>query len=122
MTTPARVLVVEDDEDIRVAIEMALDVNGFSVSCAGDGFAALERLRALPAPAVILLDLRMPRMNGLEFLRALRLDPALPRIPVVVVTGDSPSAREALAGGADGILIKPFDTSSLVSSIARFVS
>jgi CheY-like chemotaxis protein len=122
MTSRARVLVVEDDEDIRAAIEMALDVNGFTVSSAGDGFDALDRLRAHPKPAVILLDLRMPRMNGLEFLRTVRLDPALPRIPVVVVTGDSPSAREALAAGADGILIKPFDTSSLVNSIARFTS
>jgi two-component system chemotaxis response regulator CheY len=116
-----RVLVVDDDEDIRIAIEMTLSLRGYDVTGAGDGADALDLLHAGPAPAVILLDLRMPRMNGFEFLYALRGDQTLPRIPVVVLTGDSNAAFEARSSGADAVLMKPLETSALVRSIAQFV-
>ena len=115
-----RVLVVDDDEDIRIAIEMTLALRGYDVTGAGDGADALDLVRAGPPPAVILLDLRMPRMNGFEFLHALRGDAALPRIPVVVLTGDSNAAVEARSSGADAVLMKPLETSALVRSIAQF--
>lgn len=122
MTEKARVLVVDDDEDIRIAIEMTLALRGYDVTSAGDGADALDLLHAGHAPSVILLDLRMPRMNGFEFLHALRADAALPRIPVIVLTGDSAAAHEARSSGADAVVMKPLDSGALVKSIARFAS
>lgn len=122
MTARPRVLVVDDDEDIRTVIEMTLGLKGYEVRSAEDGLDALDQLHGDGKPAVILLDLRMPRMNGLEFLEALRADPALAHIPVVVLTGDSAAAAQALSAGANGTLLKPIDTRSLFRSIEPFVS
>ncbi len=123
MTAPIGVLVVDDDEDIRTVIELTLGLKGYDVRGAEDGLDALEQLHADDArPSVILLDLRMPRMNGIEFLHALRSDPALAAIPVVVLTGDSAAASEAMNAGANGLVLKPIDSRSLFRSIEPYVS
>jgi len=122
VTAPTRVLVVDDDEDIRTVIELTLARRGYEVLGAEDGIDALEQLHADGSPSVILLDLRMPRMNGIEFLHALRSDPALAQIPVVVLTGDSAAATQAMTAGANGMLLKPIDTRSLFRSIEPYVS
>lgn len=122
MTAPTCVLVVDDDEDIRTVIELTLGLRGHDVRGAEDGLAALEQLHAGARPSVILLDLRMPRMNGIEFLHALRSDPALAPIPVVVLTGDSAAVPEAMAAGANGLLLKPIDNRALFRSIEPYVA
>lgn len=122
MTAPTSVLVVDDDEDIRTVIELTLGLKGYEVRCAEDGLEALEQLHADANASVILLDLRMPRMNGIEFLHALRSDPSLARIPVVVLTGDSAAATEAMTAGANGLLLKPIDSRALFRSIEPYVS
>lgn len=78
------VLVVEDTEDHRTLTTWFLRMGGYEAVCVTDGADALDYLRTHPAPDVILLDLRMPRMNGWEFLAAQERDPALAAIPVVI--------------------------------------
>jgi CheY-like chemotaxis protein len=105
-----RILIVEDDADIREALADAMRSVGADVVVAADGLDALERLRTGPRPAVILLDLRMPRLGGQEFLRELRSDPRFEQIPVITMT--------AGAGTAEGEEIvarlqKPIDVDDL---------
>jgi CheY-like chemotaxis protein len=112
------ILVVDDDPDIRDTLELALSLEGFEVRCAADGIEALDSLARGPAPQLILLDLRMPRMNGLEFLAVAKNDGRLAAIPVVVLTADATAAEEALAAGATAVQKKPFEADEL-TAIAR---
>jgi serine/threonine-protein kinase len=107
-----RFLVVDDDAEFRgmVARLLALQFPGAVVEQAADGVAALDAAAAHP-PSVIVTDLDMPRMNGLELVTALRGSPGLARVPVVVVTGTG-SGRDwkvLKEVGADAFLVKPFD-------------
>jgi CheY-like chemotaxis protein len=90
-----KVLLVEDSKFLRVATERALTRAGYEVSTAVDGEAALQVARA-KMPDLILLDLLLPKMPGLEVLRALKSDPATARIAVVVLSGMSGKNAERL--------------------------
>src|SRR5258708_35647529 len=83
----ARILLVEDQRDFRELLAELLTAEGYAVDCAANGREACLRLRRAPLPNLILLDLIMPVMNGWGFLSALQPDPALPRIPVYVLSG-----------------------------------
>jgi CheY-like chemotaxis protein len=119
VTAAARVLVVEDDEDLREMERLLLSFEGLDVATAGDGLQALDELRARPPPSVIVLDLRMPRMNGLELIQAMKCDRALATIPIIAVTGDMGQGRQALAAGAAASISKPFESRDLVSAVLR---
>jgi CheY-like chemotaxis protein len=82
-----RILLVDDDVDVREAIECLLGRKGLDVRCAGDGWEALYALRNGPRPCVIVLDLDMPGMDGWEFRRRQLLWPQMADIPVVVLSG-----------------------------------
>ncbi len=103
------VLVVEDDPDTREMERFALQCTGFHVEVASNGRAALEALSEL-RPCVILLDLMMPVMNGLDFLKSRQLEPALAKIPVICVSAAGPGLLSAaLKLGAQECLVKPAD-------------
>src|SRR5262249_48050024 len=93
------ILVVEDDETIRDMMRFALEDGGYEVDLAADGAEALAAIEARP-PRLILLDVRMPGMNGHEFAAAYHALPG-PRVPVIVVTAARDAADRALAIGAD---------------------
>jgi two-component system chemotaxis response regulator CheY len=116
MEEPVRVLVVDDEPAIRHAVEAALVDEGFIVSTAPNGEAALSAVDSV-RPDAILLDLRMPVMDGYAFLRAYRSRPE-PRAAVIVC---STSARLAATVdlGATAFLRKPFDIDELVGVIHR---
>lgn len=118
MTPNDLILVVEDDEDVRYMLCLVLEVEGFRTSGASDGLDALERLRSGEVPAAIILDLRLPRMSGADFLKTLRADTVLSRIPVLVLSGDSAAEREALALDAADFLAKPVDMDELVHRVS----
>ena len=82
------VLVVDDDAHVRSLYVDALTETGHRVTLATDGLDALAQLRDGSMPCVVLTDVRMPRMDGFELSRAVRLDPQLSSVPVVVLTGD----------------------------------
>jgi two-component system cell cycle response regulator len=104
------VMVVDDDLAFRDALVDALTADRVRVVTAGDGVEALERLRDGFQPAVILLDLRLPRLTGEEFLRAIRADPKLESFPVITMTSGVDSTPDA---DVIGRLHKPFDLADL---------
>lgn len=113
-----RVLVVDDDEVVRQLIGVNLELDGFEVSTAGDGFECLEKARHLH-PGVITLDIMMPRMDGWETARRLRADPATAGATIAVVTARAQQAdlRRGREVGADAYLTKPFDPDELIATV-----
>ena len=107
MASAPRVLVVEDDRFLRRACEASLRHRGFDVIVAADGEEGLQLARA-ERPALILLDLLMPKMSGLEVLRALKADEATRGIPVLVLSNSSrqQDVDEIMQLGAVGYLVK----------------
>jgi len=101
------VLLVEDDRFLRRACETSLQQRGFVVKSAGDGEAGLQMAREAP-PALILLDLLMPKMSGIEMLRELRADHATAGIPVLILSNSSreEDKRHAAELGAVGYYVK----------------
>ncbi len=114
------VLVVEDDCAIRDVVREILESEGFGVRVAAHGADALAVLRASsPRPRVILLDLMMPVMDGWEFRRALKADPELARIPVVVVSADHMLEQKIASLAVEAWLPKPFELDTLLATISR---
>jgi DNA-binding response OmpR family regulator len=110
-----RVLVVDDEEGIRVLCRVNLELGGYEVLEAADGFTALEVARS-KRPDLIFLDIMMPRMDGWEVLERLKEDPATASIPVVLLTART-SEEDQIRGWGEGILeylSKPFNPQRLV--------
>ena len=118
MTRPS-VLVCDDEPNLRELIRVSLG-SGWAVHEAGDGEEALTRARAL-APDLVILDLMMPRLNGLDVLSTLKADPTLAHTRVLVVTAQPGSEVEAREHGADGVIVKPFAPEDLAELAARLV-
>ncbi|HEY3354642.1 MAG TPA: response regulator [Polyangia bacterium] len=118
-TQPDFILIVDDDADICETLETLLTLEGVAVRTAGDGLKALQVLRAAARPALILLDIRMPRMNGLEFRAAQLADPALAALPVVGLTGDHRLVQEAAKLGFE-CLEKPIGLQALRALCDRY--
>lgn len=115
--SPALVLIVEDDADLREAIAEVMELSGYRARCAADGHEALRVLRAGDEqPLAILLDLMMPRMSGPELLAVLHADDALGRIPVVVITASTHIDLDGL--GARAVLRKPVAIPALLQTLA----
>ena len=115
------ILVVDDDEDTREMLTLLLGLEGYQVAGAVDGLDALEQIRAHGRPALILLDLRMPRMNGRDFTQALREDTALASTPIVVLSGDAVAGGWPTSLDVVDCLTKPVDLAVLISTVARIV-
>jgi CheY-like chemotaxis protein len=115
--TQPKILVVDDDHDIREVIAESLAQDGYLVSTAPNGKVALEQAHAR-RPDLIVLDLMMPVMSGEEFLAARREDPELATTPVVVVT----AAFDSRVEGAAVLLQKPFELEALMATVARLCS
>jgi CheY-like chemotaxis protein len=113
------VLIVDDDSDIAAVLAETLADRGYRTDTAGDGRAALDRLRRAPPPSLILLDLTMPLMDGREFRRVQLETPELAAIPVVVLTADASAQRNAHVDAA-GWLIKPIALDTLLDTVARY--
>lgn len=113
------VLVVEDDEGIREFVETALSDEGYEVMTAPHGAAALGLLEQRP-PAIILLDMRMPVMDGWQFAQAYRAQPG-PHAPIIVVTAAREATERAAQIGAEGVLPKPFHLAELLEVVEAHV-
>ena len=112
------VLVVEDDPDLLALEEAFLAEAGYRVSCAADGLEALDRVER-EMPGLILLDMRMPRMNGWEFAREFRERHGA-ACPIVVVTAAEDARRRAEEIEAQGWLAKPFEIADVLAAAARW--
>jgi phosphate regulon transcriptional regulator PhoB len=112
------VLVVEDEPDIRTLIVHHLTRDGFRCRTAGTGPEALARVRAAP-PDLVVLDLMLPQMDGLEVCRRLRADPATAMVPIIMLTAkaDEVDRVVGLEMGADDYIAKPFSPKELVARV-----
>src|SRR5712691_7747006 len=118
MRDPARILVVDDVADNVEILRMRLSILGSEVVVAEDGEQALAKVRDL-LPDLILLDIMMPKIDGLEVVRRLKADPSLPFIPVILVTAKA-GPKDVVAGldaGGDDYLAKPIDHGALVARV-----
>jgi CheY-like chemotaxis protein len=118
----ARVLIVEDDLALQKVLVMRLQIDGFEVGTASDGQEALEAIRR-ERPDLVLTDLMMPVMDGAALTVAIKGDPALKDIPVLVLTAlREQRERDRLIGlGADGFTSKPFNSKDLTAKILDLI-
>ena len=116
--TKRPILVVDDDPTILATVSEALDIEGFSVVTATNGAEALEALEQENSPPVVLLDMRMPVLDGWGFMRAIR-ERGL-TITVVVMTAAADARRWAREIGASAVLAKPFELDDLVNAVQRY--
>jgi two-component system chemotaxis response regulator CheY len=110
------ILVVDDDAGVRESVVDMLTLAGYDVVAAANGLLAIEVIEQR-APALILLDLHMPVLNGWEFARALRESACT--VPIIVMTAAADAARGAAEIDAVGYLGKPFDMTELLRAVAR---
>jgi CheY-like chemotaxis protein len=111
------ILVIDDDEDIREALGDVLGDAGYSVRVAASGDEALEMLRGADRPALILLDLMMPGMDGFGFRAAQVADPAIASIPVVIISAGGNLATDAKRLGATGFIQKPMKLDAILREV-----
>ncbi len=113
-----RVLIVEDNQSIVTVTRMILEREGMEVCAADDGrcFAIAEEW----GPSVILMDVRLPQLDGIEACMQLKLNAATTHIPVVLMTADQDGAELVDDACADGLLAKPFSNKSLVATVRKF--
>jgi DNA-binding response OmpR family regulator len=113
-----RILIVEDDEDMRELLRLHLSVAGYAVEVAEDaiaaGYAVLKG-----APDLIVCDVEMPHMDGFELVAALRADAAVPRMPVIFLTSLDPHEAGGRDVGAAEYLQKPIRLEELLAAVAR---
>lgn len=114
----ARILVIDDDTGLRESLLESLAASGHEAEGVSDGFEARERLRRLPLPTLIVLDLLLPHVDGEAILQDIRASRRLASIPVVVISGEG--ARLGDVRGADAILPKPFALGALLELVDRF--
>jgi diguanylate cyclase (GGDEF)-like protein len=112
------ILVVDDDLDIARFVEVNLKLHGFQVLIANDGEQALELVEQ-HRPALAVVDLMMPKVDGLELTRRLRADPMTSALPVIMLTAKGMTVDKVvgLTAGADDYLVKPFDTLELIARV-----
>jgi class 3 adenylate cyclase/CheY-like chemotaxis protein len=116
--TPPRILIVDDNPENRDILQARLASQGYEIATAGDGAEALAVARE-KQPDLILLDIMMPKVDGLEVCRQLKADPSLPFMPIIMVTarGDSHDIVAGLEAGGDEYLTKPVDQRALVARV-----
>jgi DNA-binding response OmpR family regulator len=116
------VLVVDDDPVIQRLLRVNFEMEGYDVIVASDGLDGLERARA-ERPDIVVLDIMMPKMSGLDVAKALKADPDTASIPVLLLSAKAQEAdlRAGDASGADGYLTKPFDPLQLLQRVEQLL-
>jgi twitching motility two-component system response regulator PilG len=123
--TAPLILIIDDSPTIRAVLELMAQTEGYPTRSFADGYAALRWLISPEAsiPALILLDLTMPRMDGLTMLRHLKSKPALASVPVIVLTcceGTTDRLKARIAGASE-YLTKPFTQEQIVALLDRYL-
>ncbi len=116
----ATILVVEDNEDNRVIYGTMLRAHGFVVHEADSAEPAIASMRASP-PDLVLMDLGLPSMDGVEATRVIKSDPAIANIPVLALTAHAllSERQRAIQAGVDGYLVKPIGVTALIREVER---
>jgi DNA-binding response OmpR family regulator len=119
--TPKKILYVDDEETLRLLVKSQLTSEGYEVQVADDGDVAVEILSKSPQD-LVLLDIRMPRMNGVAVLEALKKKDLKPRIIMLTAVDDLTVAIQCVKLGANDYLTKPFDLEHLLAAIKRVLA
>lgn len=116
-----KIFLVDDSATMVMSVKAGLEMNGFSVLTAGDGQEALERLQGGLKPDLIITDINMPRMGGLELIGHVRAMPAFRFLPILTLTTESDAAKRDSAKrlGATGWLVKPIGGPDLIKVIRQ---
>ncbi|MBO6560907.1 MAG: response regulator [Nisaea sp.] len=119
MTT--RVFIAEDEPNILESLSFLLGREGWEVTSALDGNAALEQLNNQALPDVVILDIMLPHRNGFEILRQLRASPRTSKLPVIVLTakGQEKDRKTAQEIGADAFVTKPFSNRDVIEQVKK---
>jgi DNA-binding NtrC family response regulator len=114
-----RILIADDDDDLRQALAQLLELEGFTIAGAPDSGAALGLVQAQAGYDLILLDATMPGANGLDVLAALR--GLLPNVPIIVMSAQNGrnTASKALRGGASDFIVKPFEDEHVLQTVKK---
>lgn len=117
-----RVLVVEDEDNIAIALNYLLTREGYAPDRIANGGEALARIRAT-RPDLVLLDVMLPEVSGYEICQEIRLDPALAAVKILMMTarGSAIERKKGLALGADGFISKPFELAELRKEVRRLL-
>ncbi len=114
------ILVVDDDVDIVEMITLLLDLHGYRALGESSATTALRRLQEGLRPALMLVDLRMPGLDGAELIRAVHGDAALARTPIAILSGEIHCRQEAVSLGVEACLTKPVELEDLLATARRF--
>lgn len=114
------ILICDDEPALRELIRASMD-DGFEFAEASDGVIAMELAREV-TPDVVILDLMLPRLSGLEVLARMNADEQLKDVPVLVITAWNETREDVLAAGADEFVSKPFDPEELRAAVKRLVA
>jgi DNA-binding response OmpR family regulator len=119
----ARILVADDDVDIRELVEFKLSTLGHEITAVADGAAAVEACQA-SRPDLAVLDVMMPGVSGLEAIRAIRADPGLADLPVILLTARAQESdvESGFDSGADDYITKPFSPRELAARVEALLS
>ena len=118
-----RVLVIEDEDNIAIALDYLMTREGYDHDRIANGAEALDRIRTTH-PDLVLLDVMLPEVSGYEICQAVRLDPSLADVKILMMTarGSAIERRKGLALGADGFISKPFELQELRTEVRRLLS
>lgn len=117
-----KILIVDDEPSIVLSLEFLMEKAGYAVVTAGDGEAAMAKLRE-EKPDLVLLDISLPRLSGYEICQSMRENPAWKDVRIVMLTakGRDVEREKGLAMGADDYITKPFSTQEVVETINRLI-
>lgn len=116
-----RILVADNEPNIRLVLTMALEQAGYTVEAVADGLACISALTTDPTPDLLVLDLRLPRLTGQQVVQHLRADPRTADLPILIVTGSGRESDLPPKNTYQGLLYKPFDLDRLVEAAARLL-
>lgn len=116
-------LMAEDEEDTASLLRFLLERSGYQVVHAPDGKQAQQLIDTMPTPSLVLLDIMLPHMSGLQLLPYIRKKPEWKQVPIIMLTADSSEhdIQQALASGANDYMVKPFNPRELSARLSRFL-
>jgi two-component system chemotaxis response regulator CheY len=123
MNMAKNILVVDDSATMTLSLKSSLELNGFKVESAADGFQALEKIKRGLKPDLIITDINMPRMDGMELIRQVKTLPGMRFTPILTLTTESDARKrdECKKLGATGWLVKPVSGVELVKIVKQVV-
>lgn len=121
--TPKRVLIVEDEDNIAIALDYLISREGYEHTRIATGAGAVELIRRM-RPDLVLLDVMLPEVSGYEICQEVRMDPALKGVRILMMTarGSAMERRKGMAMGADGFISKPFELKQLRAEVRRILA